>query len=253
MGRERGGHATGPARRGTHATDSGGSPGSWGSTTGPVSRPRPRRQARLGFVSMISTIMAVKITQILHECTKGAKMMRTKRGMRFMTVAGFVAVLGLASGARAQQEIPLKRVPRAVMNSAKAKFPGAKIKVASAETEDGKPPVFVLEMTHHRQSVDATFKVDGTVVLVETDVPAKELPKVVLRALEDEYPGATVRGRESVKKGPEVKKVADYYQFYLLTADEKPALVKVDPHGRALEPEVKTALKKRDKKGMKKG
>ena len=31
-------------------------------------------------------------------------MMRTKRGMRFMTVAGFLAVLGLASGARAQEE-----------------------------------------------------------------------------------------------------------------------------------------------------
>ena len=69
--------------------------------------------------------------------------MRTKRGMGFMTAAGFLAVLGLASGTRAQEgEIPLKRVPKAVMNSAKAKFPGAKITVASAETEDGKPPVF---------------------------------------------------------------------------------------------------------------
>ena len=45
MGRERGGHATGPARRGTHATGSGGSPASWGSTTGPGTRPRPRRPA----------------------------------------------------------------------------------------------------------------------------------------------------------------------------------------------------------------
>ena len=181
-------------------------------------------------------------------------MMRTKRGMRFMTVAGFLAVLGLASGTRAQGgEIPLKRVPKAVMNSAKAKFPGAKIKVASEETEDGKPPVFALAMKHHRQNVDVTFKVDGTVVLVETDVPAKELPKVVLRAVEDRYPGATVRGAESVKKGPEVKKEADYYQFYLLTAGEKPALVKVDPNGKVLEPEVKTAARKRDRKGMKKG
>ena len=42
-----------------------------------------------------------------------------------------------------------------------------------------------------------------------------------------------------MKKGPEVKKEADYYQFYLLTADEKPALIKVDPNGKVLEPEAK--------------
>jgi Putative beta-lactamase-inhibitor-like, PepSY-like len=178
-------------------------------------------------------------------------MMRTKRGMQFMTVAGFLAVLGVASGTRAPGgEIPLKRVPKAVMNSAKAKFPGAKIKVASEEAEDGKPPVFALQMKHHRQIVDVTFQADGTVVLVETDVPAKELPKVVRRAVEQKYPGATLRGAESVTTGPDVKKKADFYQFYLVTADEKPAaLVKVDPNGKVLEPEAKPAAKKRGKKG----
>ena len=81
------------------------------------------------------------------------------------------------------------------MNSAKARFPGAKIKGASRETEEGKPPVFELTMMHRRHNVDVIFKVDGTVVLVETDVPAKEVPKAVLRAVEQSYPGATVRGR----------------------------------------------------------
>jgi hypothetical protein len=162
--------------------------------------------------------------------------MVTKRGMRSMTVAGLLAVLGLASGTRAQEEkIPLDRVPKAVMDSAKARFPGAEIKVASEETEDGKPPVYALEMKHHRRNVDVTFKVDGTVVLVETAVPAKELPKVVRRAVEHRYPGACVMGADSVKKGPEVKKKADYYEFYLMTADQRPALVKVDPKGKVLE------------------
>jgi hypothetical protein len=66
------------------------------------------------------------------------KRMRTKRGLRSMTVAGLLAVLGLASGTRAQgDKIPLERVPKAVMDSAKARFPGAEIKGASEETEDG--------------------------------------------------------------------------------------------------------------------
>jgi hypothetical protein len=185
---------------------------------------------------------------------EGGKRMRTRRGMRTLTVAGFLAVLGLATGTRAQEgELPLDRVPKAVMDSAKARFPGAEIKAASEETEDGKPPVYALEMKHHRHDVDATFKADGTVVVVETAVPAKELPRAVLRAVEHRYPGASLMGADSVRTGPEVKKKADYYEFYLMTADRKPALVKVDPEGKVLYPEAKAAVKKRDKKDMKKG
>jgi hypothetical protein len=177
-----------------------------------------------------------------------AKMTKTRRGMRSMAVAGFLAVLGLASDTRAQEEkIPLHRVPKAVLTSAKARFPGAEIKKASKETEDGEP-VFVLGMKHQRHDMDMTIKVDGTVVLVETDVPAKEVPKVVLQAVKQRYPGATVRGAESVNTGPEVRKQADYYQFYLLTADEKPALVKVDPDGKVLELEARTAARKRTRR-----
>jgi hypothetical protein len=175
--------------------------------------------------------------------------MSTRREMRSMTVAGFLAVLGLATGSRAQEEgIPLDRVPKAVMKSAKAKFPGAEIKGASEETEDGKPPVYALEMKHHRHDVDVTFKVDGTLVLVETTVPGKELPKVVWRTVEHRYPGASFGGANSVTTGPEVKKKADYYELYIMTADQKPARVKVDPHGKVLYPAEKTAAKKRTRR-----
>jgi hypothetical protein len=180
--------------------------------------------------------------------------MTTKSGMRSMTVAGLLAVLGLASGTRAQEEekIPLDRVPKAVMDSARAKFPGAEIKVASQETEEGKPPVYALEMKHHRHDVDVTCKVDGTVVQVVTAVPAKELPKVVRRAVEHRYPRANVMGADSVTKGPEVKKKADYYELYLMTAAKKPALARVDPDGKLLKPEAKPVVVEGVQKGMKK-
>jgi hypothetical protein len=90
-------------------------------------------------------------------------------------------------------------------------------------------------MKHQRHDLDVTFKGDGTVVLVETAVPKKELPKVVLRAVAHQYPGASLRHAGAVRKGPEVKKTVDYYEFYLLTADNKPRLFKVDPKGKTLE------------------
>jgi hypothetical protein len=155
--------------------------------------------------------------------------------MRSLTAAGFLAVLGLASATPAQEGvIPMDRVPRAVMNAAKARFPGAVIRKASEETEDGKT-TYSLEMKHQRHDLGVTFTGDGTVVLVETAVPKKELPNVVLWAVARHYPGASLRHAGAVRKGPEPKKTADYYEFYLLSAEKRPRLVKVDPKGRVLE------------------
>jgi hypothetical protein len=161
--------------------------------------------------------------------------MKTKRGMRSLTVASLLAVLGLAPAMRAQADvIPADQVPRAVMDAAKTRFPGAKIKQATEEIDDGKP-VYSLGMKHQRHDLDVTFRDDGTVVSVETALPRKELPRVVLRSVAAQYPSAGVSSAGSVRNGPEVKKTADYYQFYLLTATGKPRLVKVDPKGKVID------------------
>jgi hypothetical protein len=58
-----------------------------------------------------------------------------------------------------------------------------------------------------------------------------------LKAVTDMYPGAKISLVESVKKGPEVKKEADYYEFHLTTSDKKSAEIEVDPMGRILKTE----------------
>ena len=161
--------------------------------------------------------------------------MTTKRGMRPLTAAGLSAVLGLAPVTRAQDEtIPLDRLPKAVMKVAKARFPGAEIRQASEEAEDGKP-IYSLEMKHLRHIVDVSFKANGTVVLVKTSISQKALPRVLLRAIGRQYPGASVKGAEAVTKGPEPKKAVDYYELYLLTAHNRPRRITVDPKGNVLE------------------
>ena len=87
------------------------------------------------------------------------------------------------------------------MDSARAKFPGGEIKEASKETEDGKT-LYELEMKHDGRNMDVTFKEDGTLVLVETAIPEKEVPEAVMKAVLGKYPGAKLKLAESVKKGP---------------------------------------------------
>jgi len=94
-------------------------------------------------------------------------------------------------------------------------------------------------MTHDERNMDVTFQEDGTLVLVETQVPENEVPAAVSNAVKGKYPGAKIKLVESVKKGPKVKKVADYYEFHLTTADKKSAEVEVDPKGKILKTEEK--------------
>lgn len=162
--------------------------------------------------------------------------MKTKRGMRLLTAAGLLAALGLAPVPQAHADvIPVDRVPRAVTGAAKARFPGAKIQQATEEETPNGETTYSLAMKHKRHNVDVTFKPDGTVVQVGTDLSRKELPNAVLRAVVFEYPGASVRSAGSVRKGPEMKKTADYYEFYLVTAEGRPRYLKVDPRGKVLE------------------
>jgi uncharacterized membrane protein YkoI len=171
--------------------------------------------------------------------------MRVRDGIERIAVLGLLVSFSLvASAAQAQEaEIPLDQVPKGVMDSARAKFPGARIREAAKETEDGKT-VFELALTHDGKTMDVTFQENGTVVLVETEVSENDLPAVVLQAVKGKYPGAVIGLVESVKKGPEIKKAADYYEFQLTTKDKKSIEVEVDTQGKILNTEEKKATDK---------
>jgi uncharacterized membrane protein YkoI len=160
--------------------------------------------------------------------------------MRISGWMGTFAALGvlvLAVRANADEmDIPLDQVPKPVMDAAKAKFPGALMRGASKETENDKT-VFEVSLTHQNHKMDVTFTPDGTLDLVETEVAETEVPAAVNQAVKVKYPGAKVNLLESVKRGPELKRDADYYEFHLTTADKKSVEVEVDAQGKILKTE----------------
>ncbi|MBX6314526.1 MAG: PepSY-like domain-containing protein [Isosphaeraceae bacterium] len=163
--------------------------------------------------------------------------MKTTRFAGVMATAGALSLVTLATAARADEtEIPLDQLPKAVADAAKAKFPGAKWREAAKETEDGRV-VYEVALTHEGRRMDVTFQADGTLVLVETEVPEAALPATVLRTAKEKYPGAKIDLAESVKKGPQVKKEADYYELHLTTADKRSVEIEVDGAGKILKTE----------------
>ena len=164
--------------------------------------------------------------------------MTSQRTLAQMAFVGVLALCGRAFEARGEEfEIAPDRLPRAVLNAAKAKFPGAAIRGASRETEDGKT-VFEVEMKHDGRNTDAIFQEDGALVLVEAAVAVEALPEPVKTALNAKYPGAKIRVVESVRKGPQLKAEADFYEAHLTTADKKSVEVQVNPQGKILNTET---------------
>ena len=170
--------------------------------------------------------------------------MMTRTVSEWVAAVSLLGVFGLTSGTQAQEvAIKLDQVPKAVMDAATAKFPGAKFRGASKETEDGKT-VFELELTHEHHNMDVTFQENGTLVLVETQLAENEVPAAAMKAVQDRYPGAKIDLVESVKKGPELKKAVDYYEFHLTTSDKKSAEVEVDGTGKIQKTEEKKEKEK---------
>src|SRR6266545_7391671 len=99
------------------------------------------------------------------------------------TLTAVVVALGLGLGAWAapqvvEQKVPLDKVPRAVMDSVKARFPDAKLIGASSE-KDGDKLVYEVELEFKGLHHDVTLEADGKLILIEREIAFKDLPKAV--------------------------------------------------------------------------
>jgi uncharacterized membrane protein YkoI len=173
--------------------------------------------------------------------------MKTKRLAGVLATAGSLGLFALATVVLAgETEIPLNQLPKAVADAAKAKFPGAKWREAAKETE-GDTTVYEVALTQDGHKKDVTFEANGTLVLIETEVPEASLPAAVIGVVKSKYPGAKVDLAESVQKGKELKDDIDYYELHLTTADKKSVEVEVDAKGKILK--AAGAAKEDEEKG----
>jgi uncharacterized membrane protein YkoI len=137
-------------------------------------------------------------------------------------VACAVAVL-LGAGLMVKadgEKVPEDKVPKAVMDAAKARFPGAKFTSITKEKEDGKI-VYDLELTHEGKKYEMDIHEDGTVVEIEKEVALKDLPEAVTKAVDTKFPKATIKEIMEVNKVDGKKETPDHYEITIETADKK--------------------------------
>jgi uncharacterized membrane protein YkoI len=160
------------------------------------------------------------------------------RGVLGLLSTGVVALLLFAVGlaGAADEKVPLDKVPAKVMEAVKARFPGAEITSVEKETEDGKV-VYDIELKHKDRKYEMDIQEDGTVLEIEKEIAAKDLPEAVTKALNAKYPNATIKEVMEMTKinGKEEKLYG--YEVELVTADEKKLEIEFAPDGKILKSE----------------
>jgi hypothetical protein len=155
------------------------------------------------------------------------------------------ATILLAVGRADEKKVALDKVPKAVLDAVKARFPDAKLVGAAEEMEEGKT-VYEIAITIKKQKMDVTLTADGKIVEIEKEISAKALPKAVAQGLEAKYPKATHKKVEEVIKVKDGEEKLEYYEVLLTTDQNKTVEVEIAPDGKILKVEDKNKKKEKD-------
>jgi hypothetical protein len=147
-------------------------------------------------------------------------------------VAAVVVLIGAL--ARGDDPKDLDKIPKAVMNTLKAKFPRAKISKWTKETEDGKI-VYDIEFRQHGRKAEADIAEDGTLLNFEKEFDAKNLPRAVTAAVEKKYPGSKIKEVMELTDIKDKKEVDGGFEIVLETADKKKVEVTIAKDGKIKE------------------
>jgi hypothetical protein len=166
----------------------------------------------------------------------GGKAMRRVTGI--LAAALVLAVCASFAGAD-EEKVPLDKVPAKVLDAVKAKFANAELVGASREKENNEV-IYEVSIKHEGHKIDVELKEDGTILLYEKTIDAKDLPGKVTNAVKEKYGKVTYKVAEEVFK----KDKLEYYEVVVETAEKKVFEAEVSAEGKILKEEEK---KKKEK------
>jgi len=149
-----------------------------------------------------------------------------------VAAAAFIVIATISCAADEPKD--LDKVPKAVMDALKAKFPRAKIDKWSKETENGKV-VYDIEFKQDGRKAEADIFEDGTIQNFEKEFDTKDLPKAVVEAVEKKYPMSKMKEVMEITDIKDNKEIHGGFEIVLKTADNKDVEVTVSKEGKILE------------------
>ncbi len=150
---------------------------------------------------------------------------------------GIGMLLFLVAGAYAdEKKVALDKVPKPVIEAAKARFKDAVITGAAKETDDEKL-VYEVFLKDKGQAIDVMLSPEGEILVIEKAITVGDLPAAVAKAIEDKYPKATYKKVEEMVKVKNKKEKLAYYEVLLTIAETDKREVKLTPEGKIVDDE----------------
>ena len=166
--------------------------------------------------------------------------------MRALLLAA-VGVVLVAGAVRADEEkIALDKLPKAVADAVKKRFPKAELLEAAKETDKDKVE-YEVTLKDGETHIDVMLTPEGAITLIEKTMPAKDLPKAVTDGIEAKHPKAVIKTAEELIGVKDGKETLDFYEVIVTTADKKTLELKLSPDGKITNTEDKTDEKEEKK------
>ena len=162
------------------------------------------------------------------------------RKMLRLVVCAALAIT--TTGAWAEEEkVPLDKLPKAVAEAVKAKFPKAEMKEATKE-KDGDKTTYEVSVMDGKLKVDVNVTESGTITGYEREIALADLPKAVAAAAAEKHPKGKAKNAEIVYTVKDGKDTLAYYEVFV-EVDGKTVEVEILADGK-----LKPAEKKEEKK-----
>jgi len=146
-------------------------------------------------------------------------------------VASLALISMLIAAAGAQEKVDADKLPQKVKDSLKARFPGYMVTQATKELENGQV-IYDIEMTVAGKKHEMDCKEDGTIVDIQNEIDAKDLPAAALNAIKAKYPGSTIKEVGEILVVKDKKETRDHFEVIIETADKKEMELTVSLDGK---------------------
>ncbi|HEV2971212.1 MAG TPA: PepSY-like domain-containing protein [Pirellulales bacterium] len=142
----------------------------------------------------------------------------------------------LAPAGRADEKVPLDKVPEKIIAAVKDRFPNPELTSVEKEIENG-ISVFDVELKQKGRKYEAEIKEDGTIVEIEKETAAKDFPAACSDAIKAKYPKAKIEEIMEVNKVEGKKETPIHYECVLGEPGKKSFEVVVALDGKTVEEE----------------
>lgn len=159
---------------------------------------------------------------------------------QFLMLAVAGLMLGGSSLRAEEVKVELDKLPKAVLETVKKRFPKAELKEAAKET-DGDKVEYEVSLVDGKTKYDVMLTPAGKLTLIEKTIDAKDLPEAVTKAIEEKYPKAKIAiAEEMYKVGEDGKESLSYYETLIDTADKKKFGLEIGADGKIIKTEDKS-------------